>query len=97
MKNRKRVDVEGWEGWYFDEAGYLVDPARNKYRPSDFPKLFWARQAWEARAGNHPGQIAFLRERLETERRRAKSTVVIEVTRETEDGEEVIQTIRVKA
>ena len=89
------VTVDGWEGWIFDESGYLLDPAGNKYLPNDLRAAWWARQAWASRAG-YPGQLRFLHEHLRDLIRvaRAPGGYVVEIRKESPQGLRLVQTIR---
>jgi hypothetical protein len=87
----------GWDGWIFDDEGYLKDPAGNKYLPADLQASFYARKAWESRAG-YPGEIKYLREHLKALVNEARSQVapvfVVKVERMTVDGPQLLQTMR---
>ncbi|WP_200375321.1 DUF3653 domain-containing protein [Thiocystis violacea] len=88
------MTVSGWEGWRF-EHGYLLDPAGNRYLPGDLQASFYARRAWEARAG-YPGELRFLRQRLDDLIRQAEAVTggyILEVRRETSQGSRLVQSL----
>lgn len=86
---------ESFQGWLFDDTGDLVDPAGNRYRPGDLTSSFWMRQAWAARAGAFPGEIAFLRSVLDDRIREASFPLVVEVHQERPEGRVTLGTIRI--
>lgn len=86
---------ELFQGWEFNDGGYLVDPAGNRYRPDDLLASFWMRQAWAARAGGFPGEIAFLREVLDDRIRRASYPMVVEVHQERPEGRVLLGSLRI--
>lgn len=93
---RYAIKAEGWEGWEI-EGGYLRDPAGNRYLPWDLQATFYARQAWEARAG-YPGELKFMRQRLneliQEAQSEARPSFVVEIKRQTPAGEKLVQTVR---
>lgn len=94
---RSSVVSPGWEGWIFDDEGFLKDPSGNKYLPSDLQASFYARKAWESRAG-YPGEIKYLRQHLKElvneARRQVAPVFVVKVERLTADGPQLLQTMR---
>lgn len=96
-RGRSQVLAPGWDGWNFDDDGYLRDPSGNKYLPADLLATFYARKAWESRAG-YPGEIRYLRQHLQElvdeARAQVRPVFVVKVERLTADGSQVLQTMR---
>lgn len=91
-----RLEVIGWEGWFFDDQGYLLDPAGNKYLPRDLQAAWWARQAWQERAG-YPGQLRFLHEHLRQLIKTAQSSgYIVKVEKQTASGLLLVQSLTLK-
>lgn len=84
-----------FQGWAFNDGGDLVDPAGNRYRPDDLLASFWMRQAWAARAGGFPGEIAFMRTVLEDRIREASYPMVVEVHQERPEGRVLLGSLRI--
>jgi len=98
MSQYQAVTVPGWEGWVFDPQGYLVDPAGNKFEPRDLAVSFWARQHWQEAAGSSPSQLGFLKRHLKhlvaEAQAQARPSFVVRIERETPDGSELVQSLR---
>lgn len=92
---REAINSPGWEGWEIEDQ-YLRDPAGNRYLPWDLQATFYARKAWEARAG-YPGELKFMRQRLDEliaeAQSQARPTFTVEIRRETPAGSYVVQTV----
>lgn len=86
---------ELFQGWAFNDGGDLVDPAGNRYRPDDLLASFWMRQAWAARAGAFPSEIAFLRTVLDDRIRSASYPMVVEVHQERPEGRVLLGSLRI--
>jgi hypothetical protein len=87
---------ESFDGWGFDDTnGDLLDPAGNRYRPIDLLASYWMRQAWSARAGAFPEQIAFMKATLEERIRDASYPLVVEVHQERPDGRVMLGSLRI--
>lgn len=79
---------EAFAGWVFRD-GDLMDPAGNRYRPEDLQASFYARKAWEARAG-YPGELRFLRAELERRLLLASRLLVVEVWEQAPGGRRLL-------
>lgn len=80
-----------WAGWYFDDQGFLRDPAGNGYAPNDLRSAHWGRQLYREQVGS-PFQVRTLKQHLE-ERLDQIGRVYVEVRRESSKGTEILQTI----
>lgn len=69
-----------WQGWQLDPQGVLLDPAGNRYLPSDIQASWYARQAWQARAGS-PGELRYLKAQLLAEVAFVRRPLIITVAR----------------
>ncbi len=89
------LSVAGWEGWCFDDAGYLCDPPGNRYLPCDLRASWWSRQAWEDRAGT-PSRIRYLHQHLRQLVKQASQPggYVVEIRKESPQGLILLQSVR---